>query len=94
MVCRLNLPDYLEEMIITRYFSIERMGIGLSGVVQMAIGTVELSFQRFNNRLVVRTPTPLPDDGLSVTLSTILEEQFNVMGLRQYLQIIADPPQS
>jgi hypothetical protein len=93
MICRFGLPDYLLEMIMTRCLSIDRMGVKLSGVVQMAIAIVELSFQRFNNRLVVQSPMPSSDDGVTITLGSIIDEQFSAAGLRQYLQIVTQPSQ-
>jgi hypothetical protein len=93
MICRFGLPDYLLEMIMTRCLSIDRMGVKLSGVVQMAIAIVEMSFQRFNNRLVVQSPMPSSDDGVTITLGSIIDEQFSAAGLRQYLQIVTQPSQ-
>jgi hypothetical protein len=93
MICRFQLPDYLLEMITTRCLSIDPMGVKLSGVVQMAIAIVELSFQRFNNRLVVQSPMPSSDDGVTITLGSIIEEKFSAAGLRQYLQIVTHPLQ-
>ena len=92
IIARFNLPDYLLEMITTRCLSIDRMGVKLSGVVQMAMAIVELSFQRFNNRLVVQSPMPSSDDG-SINLGSIIEEKFSMAGLRQYLQIVTQPSQ-
>ena len=80
-------------MIVTRGFSLVRMGIDLSGVVQMAIAVVEMSFQRFNNRLVITTPIlSLTDEG-AITLGAIIEEQFAAAGLLKYLQVVVKPPQ-
>jgi hypothetical protein len=93
IITRFNLPDYLLEMIMTRCLSIDRMGVKLSGVVQMAIAIVERSFQQFNNRLVVKSPMSSSDDGGSITLGFIIEEQFSAAGLRQYLQIVTQPLQ-
>jgi hypothetical protein len=93
MICRFRLPDYLFEMIKTSCLSIDPMGVKLSGVVQMAIAIVELSFQRFDNRLVVQSPMPSHDDGISITLGSIIEEKFSAAGLRQYLQIVTHPSQ-
>ena len=94
IVQRFQLPDYLFEMMITRDFRLVRMGIDLSGVVQMAIATVEMSFQRFNNRLVVLTPMLSSDDDGAITLGAIIEEQFAAAGLRKYLQVVVKPSQS
>ena len=93
IIVRFNLPDYLLDMIMTNCLSIDRMGVRLPGVVQMAIAIVEMSFQRFNNRLVVQSPMSLSDEGVSITLGSIIEEQFSVAGLRQYLQIVPQPSQ-
>lgn len=93
IIARFNLPDYLLEMITSRGLSLDRMGVKLSGVVQMAIAIVELNFQQFNNRLVVQSPMPSSDDDVSITLGSIIEEQFSAAGLRQYLQIVTQPSQ-
>jgi hypothetical protein len=93
IIARFNLPDYLLEMTMTRCLSIDRMGVKLSGVVQMAIDIVERSFQQFNNRLVIQSPISSSDDGGSITLGFIIEEQFSAAGLRQYLQIVTQPSQ-
>ena len=90
---RFQLPDYLFEMMIARGFSLARMGIDLSGVVQMAIATVEMSFQRFNNRLVVLTPILSSDDDGAITIGAIIEEQFAAAGFRKYLQVVVNPSQ-
>jgi len=84
---RFQLPDYLFEMVTNRYFSLGRMNINLSGVVQMAVAAVEVSFQRFNNRLVIQSPPSSKNDD-SITLGAIIEEQFSAAGLRKYLQIV------
>jgi len=93
IVQRFQLPDYLFEMVITRGFSLVRMGIDLSGVVQMAIAAVEMSFQRFNNRLVVLTPMLSSDDDGAITIGAIIEEQFAAAGFRKYLQVVVKPSQ-
>jgi hypothetical protein len=91
ILCRFQLPDYLREMVITRCFTLDRMAINLTGVVQLAISTVEMSFQRYHNRLVVQSPMPSSDNDLSITLGAIIEEQFAAAGLRKYLQIMEQP---
>ncbi len=91
IVNRFQLPDYLLEMVVTRCFSLDRMGIDLSGVVQMAIAAVEMSFQRFDNRLVILSPMPSSDDDGAITLGAIIEEQFAAAGLRKYLQVVKKP---
>ena len=91
IVQRFQLPDYLFEMVITRGFSLVRMGIDLSGVVQMAIAAVEMSFQRFNNRLVILTPRLSSDDEGDITIGAIIEAHFSAAGLLKYLQIVVKP---
>jgi len=90
ILARFQLPDYLLEMVTNRYFTLGRMNINLSGVVQMAVAIVEFSFQRFNNRFVIQSP-PSSNDDESVTLGAIIEEQFIAAGLRKYLQIVEEP---
>jgi len=93
IVKRFQLPEYLFEMVITRGFSLSRMGIDLSGVVQMAIAAVEMSFQRFNNRLVILTPMLSSDEDGSITLGAIIEEQFAAAEFLKYLQVVVKPEQ-
>jgi hypothetical protein len=91
IVTRFHLPDYLLEMIDTRCFALDRMGVNLSGVVQMAIALVEYSFRQFDSQFVVRADLPSSTDGF-ITLGGILRDQFSAAGLRSYLKIL--PPLS
>jgi hypothetical protein len=87
IIFRFQLPDYLLEMVRNRCFTVDRMGIGLVGVVQMAIATVEMNFRQFNNRFTVQLPPILSlDNDETITLTAIIEEQFSAAGLRKYLQ--------
>jgi hypothetical protein len=89
ILCRFQLPDYFLEMVMTRCFVLDRIGVNMTGVVQIAIAAVEVSFQRFNNRLVIQSPIPsLKENGDSITLGAIIQEQFSAAGLREYLQIV------
>lgn len=90
IVERFRLPGYLLEMIGARCFSLDRMAVDLSGVVQMGIALVEHSFRKFDNQFVVRSPMPSVLDG-TVTLGGILRDQFSAAGLHAYLKILLPP---
>lgn len=91
IIRRFNLPEYLHEMIMTRCFTLERMGIGLPTVVQLAIGAVEWSFRTWDNKLVFQSPQTSPDDRFNPSLAAIIEEQFAAAGLKTYLMILPEP---
>ncbi len=88
IIRRFQLPEYLNEMILTNYFVLERMGIGLPAVVKMAIGAVDWSFRNMNNRLVFRSPTSSLDNRFAPSLAGMIEDQFAAAGLKKYLVII------
>jgi hypothetical protein len=87
IIRRFNLPEYLYEMIMPNCFTLDRMGIGLSTVVKLAIVAVEWSFRTFDNKLVFRSPQTSPDDRFTPSLAAIIEEQFAAAGLKKYLLI-------
>jgi hypothetical protein len=90
---RFNLPEYLHEMIMTRCFTLDRMGIGLPAVVKLAIGAVDWSFRTLDNKLVFRSPKTSPGDGLIPSLAAIVEEQFAAAGLKKYLVVLPETTQ-
>lgn len=88
IIRRFQLPEYLNEMILTNYFVLDRMGIGLPAVVKMAIGAVDWSFRNMNNKLVFRSPTSSLDNRFAPSLAGMIEDQFAAAGLKKYLVII------
>ncbi|MGZ3597666.1 MAG: HDOD domain-containing protein [Syntrophales bacterium] len=91
IIRRFQLPEYLQEMIMTDCFVLERMGIGAPAVVKLAIAAVEWSFRTFDNKLVFRSPETSQDDRFTPSLAAILEEQFAAAGLKKYLIILPEP---
>ena len=94
IIRRFQLPEYLYEMIMTNCFVIDRMGIGLTTVVKLAISAVEWSFRTLNNKLVFRSPYTSLEDRFAPSMAGIIEEQFAAAGLKQYLVILAETEQS
>ncbi len=91
IIRRFQLPDYLLEMIMTNYFMLDRMGIGLPTVVRLAIAAVDWSFRTLDNKLVFRSPQTDRDDKFTPSLAAIIEEQFAAVGLTKYLIILPEP---
>jgi len=76
IIRRFQLPEYLNEMIMTDCLVLERMGIGLPTVVKLAIAFVDWSFRTMDNKFVFRTPQATLDDKSTPSLASIIEEQF------------------
>jgi hypothetical protein len=93
IIRRFQLPEYLHEMIMTKCFILERMGIGLPAVVKLAIAAVDWSFRTLDNKLVFRSPQTSPDDRFTPSLAAIVEEQFAAVGLKKYLIILPETTQ-
>lgn len=91
ILIRFQLPDYLLDMVVTRCFSLDEQGIRMTGVLQMAVAVVEMSFLRFNNRFVIQSPGSSPAGNDSVTPGAVMEEQFAAAGLRKYLLVREQP---
>jgi len=85
---RFQLPEYLYEMILTNCFVFDRMGIGLTTVVKLAISAVDWSFRTLNNKLVFRSPCTSMEDRFTPSLAGMIEEQFAAAGLIKYLVIL------
>jgi HD-like signal output (HDOD) protein len=85
---KFSLPDYLNQMIFTDNLVVEANYITMTGMTQLAVNYVAASFNKFNNRLVIESlPLPAGQDK-ALSLDTIIEEQFNAVGLGKYLRII------
>ncbi len=97
IIRRFQLPEYLNEMIMTDCLVLERMGIGLPTVVKLAIAFVDWSFRTMDNKFVFRTPQATLDDKSTPSLASIIEEQFLAAGMKKYLIILPEttciPPQ-
>jgi len=97
IIRRFQLPEYLNEMIMTDCLILERMGIGLPTVVKLAIAFVDWSFRTMDNKFVFRTPQATLDDKSTPSLASIIEEQFLAAGMKKYLIILPEttctPPQ-
>ena len=88
IIRRFQLPEYLNEMIMTDCLILERMGIGLPTVVKLAIAFVDWSFRTMDNKFVFRTPQATLDDKSTPSLASIIEEQFLAAGMKKYLIIL------
>ncbi len=90
IIRRFQLPEYLNEMIMTDCLVLERMGIGLPTVVKLAIAFVDWSFRTMENKFVFRTPQATLDDKSTPSLASIIEEQFLAAGMKKYLIILPE----
>jgi len=90
---RFQLPEYLDKMILSNCFVLERMGIGLATVVKLSICAVECSFRNLHNKLVFRSPCVSLEDRFAPSLAGIIEEQFAAAGMSKYLVILPETDQ-
>jgi hypothetical protein len=89
IVDKFALPDYLKQMIFSESLVVEENYITVSGMVQIAISIVSSSFNKYHNRLVIESlPTSVMSHDESISLATIIEDQFNAVNLGKYLRII------
>jgi len=88
---RYSLPDYIQKTILARTLILEENHISLMGIVQLAHDTVETSFRKYHNRLVLKCQIPRPATDVTRTLEAIVSEKFKVLGLDKYLYIIKIP---
>ncbi len=93
IISRYNLPDYLPEMIMHNYLTLDRTTIALPGVVRMAIAFVDWSFQKLGNRIVLRAGYVSLDDRYSPSLAALIADKFTSAGLSNYLVVLpaSDP---
>lgn len=84
---RFSLPDYLKSIVHSNCLSLDTQVIALKGIVQLAHDTVSASFQKFHNKLVLESPPPGPERDAAGMLGNIIKEQFNAVGLGQYIRI-------
>ena len=91
IVERFNLPDLLKDMISTKFLTLEKELISLSGIVMIAHSMVDLSFRRFGNKLVLSSPMPDPEGKIVHTIGAVIEETFKAAGLGGYIEIHRPP---
>ncbi len=88
---RYSLPDYIQKVILARNLIFEEYHISLAGIVQLAHDTVESSFLKYHNRLVLKCQVPRPATDVTRTMEAIITEKFKAVGLEKYLHIIKIP---
>jgi len=91
IIKRYSLPDYLGSIILARQVILEENIISLPGVVYLAYDTICTSFDKYDNRLVIKCQTPMPTTDVSRTLEAIIQDKFRAVGLEQYLHIFRIP---
>ena len=91
IVKRYGLPDYVRQVILARNLILEENHLSPAGIVYMAYDTVHNSFQKFQNRLVLKCQIPRPATDVTRTLEAIITEKFRAVGLEKYLHIIKIP---
>lgn len=91
IVKRYGLPDYIKQVILARNLILEENHVSLMGIVQMAHESVRSSFQKHDNRLILKCMVPRPATDVTRTLEAIVTEKFRAVGLEKYLHIIRIP---
>lgn len=91
IVGRYSLPDYVRSVILARNLILEENHVSLAGLVYLAHDTVQTSFRKNNNKLVIKCQIPRPATDVTRTLEAIVTEKFKVVGLEKYLHIIRIP---
>jgi hypothetical protein len=83
------LPDFLKQMVFAESIIVEENYVTVSGLAQIAIDIVAASFQKFHNHLVIEAlSSSVWGRDEQMALETIIENQFNAVGLSKYLRII------
>lgn len=88
---KFELPEFLKDMIYTDCLTLETELISLSGIVMLAYSIVDLSFRRFDNKLVIASPMPDPDGMVVHTTGEVIEETFKAVGLAGHIEIKRQP---
>jgi len=91
IVEKFNLPEFLKDIISTKYLTLEAELLSLAGIVMIANSTVDMSFRRFGNKLVIVSPMPDPEGKIVHTIGAVIEEIFKAVGLRGYIEIHKPP---
>ena len=91
IVSRYCLPEYVRTALLARNLIVEEDSLSLAGIVHLAHDTVQASFQKNNNRLVLKCQVPRPGTDVTRTLEAIVTEKFKAVGLENYLHVIRIP---
>lgn len=91
IVARYCLPEYVRTALLARNLIVEENHVSLAGIVHLAHDTVEASFRKNNNRLVLKCQVPRPGTDVTRTLEAIVMEKFKAVGLENYLHVIRIP---
>jgi hypothetical protein len=91
IVSRYCLPEYVRTALLARKLIVEEDTLSLAGIVHLAHDTVQASFQKNSNRLVLKCQVPRPGTDVTRTLEAIVTEKFNAVGLENYLHVIRIP---
>lgn len=91
IISRYGLPEYVRTVLLARNLILEETSLSLAGIVRLAHDTVRASFQKNDNRLVLKCQVPRPGTDVTRTLEAIVTEKFRAVGLENYLHIIRIP---
>jgi hypothetical protein len=91
IVSRYCLPEYVRTALLARNLIVEEDTLSLAGIVHLAHDTVQASFQKNSNRLVLKCQVPRPGTDVTRTLEAIVTEKFKAVGLENYLHVIRIP---
>ena len=91
IVSRYCLPEYVRTALLARNLIVEEDTLSLAGVVHLAHDTVQASFRKNSNRLVLKCQVPRPGTDVTRTLEAIVTEKFKAVGLENYLHVIRIP---
>jgi hypothetical protein len=89
IVERFKFPEFLKETICSPYFRFIEDSFHLSAIVNLAYSIVDRSF-KIHGRLVIQSPMPDLEGLISNTPGSMISDQFNAIGLGEYLRIITD----
>jgi hypothetical protein len=88
---KFGLPEFLKGVISANCLTLETELLSLSGIVIAAYSIVDLSFRRFDNRLVLSSPMPDAEGIIVHTIGATILETFKAVGLGGYIEIIRPP---
>jgi hypothetical protein len=91
IVSRYCLPEYVRTALLARNLIVEEDTLSLAGIVHLAHDTVQASFRKNSNRLVLKCQVPRPGTDVTRTLEAIVTEKFKAVGLENYLHVIRIP---
>jgi HD-like signal output (HDOD) protein len=88
---KFGLPEFLKDVISTTCLTFETELISLSGIVIVAYSIVDLSFRRFDNKLVLSSPMPDPEGMIVHTMGATIKDIFKAVGLGEHIEIVRPP---